>query len=215
MSDPRLQAPSARTPETFNVQAKHTYLIGIGGCGMSGLARMLRARGAIVSGSDKEQSEATDALASDGIAVGFDQTKAWLPETCDLVIATAAVPPDHPQVAEATRRGIPIHLYAHALGRSMLGRTGVAVSGTHGKSTTTAMLGCATTDAALDPTVIVGATSSQLTHGCLEGAPIATPPTSLARPTGFRLGGASIPNGQLAGKPGILIAEACEFNRSF
>jgi UDP-N-acetylmuramate--alanine ligase len=182
---------------------------------MSGLARMMRSRGAVVSGSDKEASEATEALAADGIAVGLDQTKAWLPEACDLVVATAAVRGDHPQILEAGRRGIPVHLYAAALGRSMLGRTGVAVAGTHGKSTTTAMLGCALTDAALDPTVIVGATSSQLSHGCLEGGPIAASPVAIGRPSGFRLGGATIPNGTLAGKPGILVAEACEFNRSF
>jgi UDP-N-acetylmuramate--alanine ligase len=201
--------------ENFDVSGRHAYLIGIGGCGMSGLARMLRARGAIVSGSDKEQSEATEALSADGIAVGFDQTKAWLPEACDVVVATAAVKADHPQVLEAQRRGVPVRLYAEALGKSMIGRTGVAVAGTHGKSTTTAMLGCALTDSGLDPTVIVGAVSSQLSNGCLEGGPIAPSPVTIGVPTGFRLGGSSIPNGALAGKPGILVAEACEFNRSF
>ncbi len=191
------------------------YLIGIGGCGMSGLARMLRGRGAIVSGSDKEQSEATDALSNDGIAVGFDQAKSWLPEGCDMVVASAAVRQDHPQMVEAQRRGIPVHLYAQALGKSMIGRTGVAVAGTHGKSSTTAMLGCALTDAGLDPTVIVGAVSSQLSVGCLEGGPIAPSPVNLGQPTGFRLGAGTIPNGTLSGRPGILVAEACEFNRSF
>ncbi len=59
---------------------------------------------------------------------------------------------------EAERRGIPTMLYAEALGRCMLGRTGVCVAGTHGKSSITAMLGAALTDAGLDPTAIVGAT---------------------------------------------------------
>jgi len=189
-----------------NLDGRSVYLVGIGGCGMSGLARMMRSRGAAVSGSDKEQSEATEALVGEGMAVGFDQSRPWIPEQCDVLVATAAVRPDHPQLLEAQRRGVPVYLYAEALGRSMVGRTGVAIAGTHGKSTTTAMLGCAATDAGLDPTVIVGATSSQLTTGSL---------TEVGQPTGFRLGGAAIPKGGMAGKPGILVAEACEFNRSF
>jgi UDP-N-acetylmuramate--alanine ligase len=181
-------------------------MIGIGGCGMAGLARMLKARGAKVSGSDLSPGEATQALASEGVEVGFDQSKAWLPEGCDLVVASAAIKPDHPQLLEAQRRGIPTLNYAEALGRCMAGRTGIAVAGTHGKSTTTAMLGTALTDAGLDPTVIVGATCGQLAAGTL--AP-------MGEGVGFRLGSESIPTGAAAGSPGILVAESCEFNRSF
>ncbi|MBS0198575.1 MAG: UDP-N-acetylmuramate--L-alanine ligase [Planctomycetes bacterium] len=200
--------PQSRpSSEQFDPAGKHAYFIGIGGCGMSGLARMLRTRGAVVSGSDKEQSSATDTLSAEGIAVGFDQSKQWLPEGCDFVVASAAVKPDHPQMLEAERRGIPIYLYAEALGKSMIGSTGVAVAGTHGKSTTTAMLGCALTDAGLDPSVIVGATSHQLVSGCLK------PLASVA--AGFRLGSPVIPTGEQAGRPGVLVAEACEYNRSF
>ncbi len=199
--------PIARpTPAVFDPAGKHIYLIGIGGCGMSGLARMFYSRGGMVSGSDREASEATDQLAAQGIEVGFDQSRSWLPDACDLVIASAAIKPDHPQLLEAERRGVPVYLYAEALGQCMIGRTGVAVAGTHGKSTTTAMLGCALTDAGLDPSVIVGATSGQLDHGCL--APQGSQ-------SGFRLGSAAIPSGSLAGHPGLLVAEACEFNRSF
>src|SRR5258708_14819237 len=102
---------------------------------------------------------------------------------------------------------------ARALGKSMIGPAGVAIAGNHGKSSTTAMLGCALTDAGLDPTVIVGAVSSQLSNGCLEGGPIAPSPVSIGHPTGFRLGAAAIPNGTLAGPPGIPLAEAGEINR--
>ena len=190
----------------FEASGKHVYLIGIGGSGMSGLARMLAGRGAIVSGSDREPSEATQALGRQGMEIGFDQARQWLPERCDLVIASAAVRADHPQMLEATARAIPTMLYAEALGMCMSGRTGVCVAGTHGKSTTTAMLGCALADAGLDPTVIVGATSNQLSLGCK--AP-------LGEPTGFRLGSPAIPAGALLGGPGLLVAESCEFNRSF
>ncbi len=192
----------------FNPVGLHVYLIGIGGCGMSGLARMLKARGAVASGSDKEPSETTEFLESERIAVGFDQSRQWLPDACDLVVASAAIKNDHPQMLEAERRGIPTLLYAEALGRCMIGRTGVAIAGTHGKSTTTAMLGSILADAGLDPTCIVGATCAQLVHGCRGSAP--------SEPgAGFRLGGATIPAGHLAGQPGLLLAEACEFNRSF
>jgi len=193
-------------PGRFDVAGKHTYFVGIGGCGMSGLARMLNARGAMVSGSDMKPSETTDALVAAGFEVGFEQTKQWLPDACDLVVASAAIKPNHPQVLEAERRGIGVLTYAEALGRSMLGRTGIAVAGTHGKSTTTAMLGAALTDAGLDPSVIVGATCAQLDHGCLGPKAV---------PSGFRLGSPTITDGPRGGEPGILVAEACEFNRSF
>lgn len=202
--------PQRSSTPAFDVAGKHAYLIGIGGCGMSGLARMLRARGASVAGSDKESSDTTDLLAGEGIEVGFDQSRPWLPDVCDLVIASAAIKPDHPQLLEAERRGIPTLLYAEALGKCMIGRTGVAIAGTHGKSTTTAMLGAALTDAGLDPTVIVGATCTQLARGSLA-APDASRPSLI----GFRLGAPAIPSGHLASRPGLLLAEACEFNRSF
>lgn len=185
------------------VKGRRVYLIGIGGCGMAGLARMLRARGAIVSGSDRERQETTDTLAAEGIEVGFDQSRAWLPEGTELVVASAAVKGDHPQLAEAARRGVPVLNYAQALGRCMIGRTGVAVAGTHGKSSTTSMLSCILSDAGLDPTAVVGATCRQLT-----GAAGTTP-------VGFRLGSERIPAGPRAGQPGVVVAEACEFNRSF
>ncbi len=196
---------------SFEVAGKHLYLIGIGGCGMSGLARMLRHRGAIISGSDMHETEVTQALVAEGVAVGFEQTREALPAGCELVIASAAVKPDHPQVIEAENRGVQVLFYAEALGLAMLGRTGISIAGTHGKSSTTAMLGCALTDAGLDPTVIVGATCNQLTTGTLNSA---------ARPegvqiSGFRLGSDQIPDGDLKGRPGLLIAESCEFNRSF
>jgi UDP-N-acetylmuramate--alanine ligase len=186
---------------------RRIYMLGIGGCGMAGLARMLRSAGAEVAGSDMCATETIDALTAEGIAVDLDQS-GRLPEGTQLVIASAAIRPDHAQVLDAERRGLPVLSYAEALGRCMDGRTGVALAGTHGKSTTTGMLGAALVDAGLDPTVIVGATCRQLVHGALSDS---LPPL----PTGFRLGADVIPTGRLAGRRGILLAEACEFNRSF
>ncbi len=217
VSDTPHAEPKPHRPEALRLQGAHVFLIGIGGSGMSGLARMLTSRGAIIAGSDRDPSTVIDALQRDGVKVTFDQTSQWLPDQCDLVVASAAVRPDHPQWLEAESRGVPVMLYAEALGKCMLGRTGIAIAGTHGKSTTTAMLGCALTDSQLDPTVIVGATSSQLAHGSLASPTVIGHRTGDATPgaTGFRLGSAIIPTGSMEGKPGFLVAEACEYNRSF
>jgi len=216
---PTLPGPAADVAETpggskargWVVAGRRVFMLGVGGCGMSGLARMLRSLGAVVSGSDMQRSSVTAGLVAEGIPVGLDPSAGGsgeaLPESVDLVIASAAVKADHPGMLEAVRRGVETMVYAEALGRCMLGRTGVAVAGTHGKSTTSAMLTAALVDAGLDPTAIVGATSPQLAKGAIRGRD----PVS----TGFRLGATMIPSGAHAGKPGVLIAEACEFNRSF
>jgi UDP-N-acetylmuramate--alanine ligase len=175
---------------------KRIHFIGIGGCGMSGLAFMLKRLGAACEGSDAVASDLTEALRSDGIHVAFDQTSGFIPETCDLVIASAAIKPDHPEVLTATDRSIPVWTYAEALGQVQAAHTGISLAGTHGKSTTTAMLAHVLIECGLDPSFIVGATCPQIGGGSRTG---------LVR----------IPKGPMAGAPGILIAEACEFNRSF
>lgn len=211
--------PAPTPPQPLELMGRSAYLIGIGGCGMSGLARLFKTRGCSVRGSDMGASPATHALQVEGIHVDLDQARDPIPEGVDLVVASAAIKPDHPQMAQARRRNIPVMLYAQALGGCMAGSTGIAVAGTHGKSTTTAMLGIALTDAGVDPSVIVGATSAQLVGGTL--AP-------LGSPAGFRLGAAAMPacirdaahlaneiaNGY-AYDAGVVIAEACEYNRSF
>lgn len=222
-------APHPIPRPAFDIHTRHIAMIGIGGCGMSGLAQMLHARGGIVSGSDSTATEVTGRLEAAGIPIAFDQQRGELPEACELVIASAAIHPDHPEMLAATTRGIPTMTYAEALGQCMRGRTSVCLAGTHGKSSITAMLGTALIDAGLDPTVIVGALCPQLPLGCLgEAVPpsgeggLSSPQPSLGRglssprvATGFRLGSDTIPLGPFASKPGLLLAESCEFNRSF
>ena len=172
------------------------HLIGIGGCGVSGLARLLRSRGCICTGSDSVASEITADLQADGIAVSFDQLRGEIPHDCQLVIASAAIHHDNPELLAAQQRDIPVISYAEALGLVQAAHTGVSVAGTHGKSTTTAILCHVLIEAGLDPSFIVGATCRQIGGGSRTGA-------------------ATIPSGPHAGAPGILVAEACEFNRSF
>ena len=195
-----------RSRLTIELGGQRPFLIGIGGCGMSALARLIGEAGLMIRGCDSTPSPVTDALASAKIAVGFDESAAQLPEDTDVVIASAAIKPDHPMMIEATRRGLIIMSYPEALGVCMRGRTGIAIAGTHGKSTTTAMLGCALTDAHIDPSVIVGATCPQLANGALGDNDAGG---------GYRVGHERIPKGQWADRPGVLLAEACEFNRSF
>lgn len=207
--------PAPTPPQPLALKGRSAYLIGIGGCGMSGLARLFKTRGCTVRGSDMGSSPATHALEAEGIHVDLDQVSDPIPDDVDLVVASAAIKPDHPQMVQARRRCIEVLLYAQALGGCMAGSTGIAIAGTHGKSTTTAMLGIALTDAGVDPSVIVGATSTQLLAGT------SAPPGPAA---GFRLGAsdmparvreaASIANGHAYGA-GVVIAEACEYNRSF
>lgn len=222
-----MSRPTPTPPQPLHLAGRNAYFIGIGGCGMSGLARLFKTRGCSVRGSDIGTSSATVTLQAEGIPVDLDQARDPIPQSIDLVVASAAIKPDHPQLLDARRRGIQIILYAQALGGCMAGSTGIAVAGTHGKSTTTAMLGIALTDAGVDPSVIVGATSAQLLQGTL--APLSTP-------AGFRLGAPHIPapirdaarlanplSNQLAHEianpftytAGVVIAEACEYNRSF
>jgi UDP-N-acetylmuramate--alanine ligase len=182
--------------EAIEFAGRAIHFIGIGGCGVSGLARLLAQRGAHCSGSDKSPSDLTDSLAADGIVVSFDQDAGRLPERCDLVIASAAIRPDHPELRAAVARGLTVLKYAQALGLLQIDRTGVSIAGTHGKSTTTAMLAHAMIQCGLDPGFIIGATCPQIGGGSRTGA-------------------ATIPCGALKGQPGVILAEACEFNRSF
>ncbi|RLS22395.1 MAG: UDP-N-acetylmuramate--L-alanine ligase, partial [Planctomycetota bacterium] len=163
---------------------------------MSGLAQMLKRRGAEVSGSDMSASSATEALESEGITVRIGHAAEQLPAPCDLVIASAAIKSEHPEVDEARRRGIDVVSYAEAIGLVQKGRTGVSIAGTHGKSSTSSMLSYVLIECGLDPSLIVGATCAQIGGGS-------------------RTGSDTIPAGTQRGRPGILVAEACEFNRSF
>ena len=180
----------------MTLTGRHIELIGIGGCGMSGLARVLQARGAHVSGSDQVGSAITEALERDGITVSIEQSIASLKPETDLVIATAALPADHPALATASSRGLEVIRYADALGRLQEEGFGISIAGTHGKSTTCAMSCHALLHAGLAPSFVIGAEVPQLGGGSQVGA-------------------AKIPIGPMAGLPGLVVAEACEFNRSF
>jgi len=132
------------------------YFVGIKGTGMSALAQILKANGHEVTGSDVDASFPTDAgLRKAGIVPhrGFDPANLGSP---DVVVASAAYEADHPEVAEAHRRGIPVMSYPEFLGEMMRDKRGVAVAGTHGKTTTTAMIAHMLDRAGYDPQAVIG-----------------------------------------------------------
>lgn len=133
------------------------HFIGLGGIGVSALARYYLGQGGQVSGSDLALSEITRDLKKKGAAVFSGPHKASnLKKDIDLVVYSPAVAKNNPELREAEKRGLKIQSYPQALGELTKRYFTIAVSGTHGKSTTTAMLGLLLAKAGLDPTVIVG-----------------------------------------------------------
>lgn len=132
------------------------HFIGIGGVGTSAIARMMLDRGIAVSGSDRSASPLTDRLVSAGAIITIGNATSAIPQQCDMVVHTVAIPADNAELVDARRRGLPIVTYPEMLEVISAEKYTVAVSGTHGKTTTTAMLGSILLEAGLDPTVLVG-----------------------------------------------------------
>lgn len=134
---------------------QHTHMMGIGGIGMSALAHILLHRGHRVSGCDLQRSEITDGLAARGaeMSVGHDPEHVT---GADRVVVSDAVRSDSLELARARELRLPVQRRSELLAELMEGSQGVAVSGTHGKTTLTAMLGLILAEAGLDPTVVLG-----------------------------------------------------------
>lgn len=161
------------------------YLLGIGGVGMSAGAELLDDRGFVVRGSDRGTNGRIRRLQTRGIPVDLQEDAGLLPESADLVVASSAIPPSHPLLVEARRRGVRVWKYADLVGALMARSFAVCVAGTHGKTTTSAMVASCLVHAERDPSFVVG--------GDLRG-----------------LGG-----GARSGRGAHFVAEACEFDRSF
>jgi UDP-N-acetylmuramate--alanine ligase len=164
---------------------KKYHFIGIGGIGVSAIARMFNLKGKNVSGSDSGQSEITDDLQKLGIKVFIGQKAENLDNDTEVVIYSIAIKEDNPEILEARKRGLICLSYPQMLGELSKEMFTIAVSGTHGKTTTTAMIGHILRKAGLDPTVVVGS-------------------KILGENTNF-----------IAGKGKFLVVEACEYRRSF
>jgi len=136
-------------------KVKNVHFVGIGGIGMSGIAEVLLNLGFAVSGSDIEESAITDNLSSLGARISRGHRSENI-EGADIVVVSSAVTPSNPEVAAAAAAGIPVIPRSDMLGELMRMRTGIAVAGAHGKTTTTSLAGVVLQEAGLDPTIIVG-----------------------------------------------------------
>lgn len=147
---------------------KHAHFIGIGGIGVSAAAKYIMAKGKTISGSDGQESETTDFFKNKGIEILIGHKKENLKENVDLVIYSPAIGEDNPERIRAKELEIPQLSYPEFLGVLSRQMKTIAVSGTKGKSTTTAILGLILEKAGLDPTVIVGSKIKSFEYGNLR-----------------------------------------------
>ena len=149
-----------RKPGDF--RGLRVHLVGVGGCGMLGAARILLQSGAVVSGSDLKQFAGAGDLVQAGASIHFFHDAAHLREDTELVVCSAAIPDTNPEIVAACSRSVPVIRYAELLGEITESRLGVSLAGTHGKSTTTALTTHLFQSAGLEPSFIVGADCAQL-----------------------------------------------------
>ena len=147
---------------------QHVHFVGIGGSGMSGIAEVLLNLGYTVSGSDLKLTPVTDRLASLGASV-FEGHRAENAAGAHVVVTSTAIRPRNPEVEEARRRGVPVIPRAEMLAELMRLKYGVAVAGSHGKTTTTSMVALVLDRGGLDPTVVVGGRLGVLGSGARLG----------------------------------------------
>jgi len=139
----------------------HVHFIGIGGSGLSAIARLLLESGYTVSGSDRALSPFADEVRKAGATVYLGHHPRNLTDT-DWVVRSSAITEDNPEVQAAKRTGIPVYKRADFLGQLMEGKKGIAIAGTHGKTTTTAMTAWVLSELGRDPSFIVGSVMNNL-----------------------------------------------------
>jgi len=149
---------------TTRFRGLHIHLMGIGGAGVSALVPLLRKAGAVISGCDTTDNGTTRRLRSEGVNISIGHAEEHV-EQIDMLVHTAAVGADHREVAAAHRRGVPVMTRGGCLVQLMQGTRTLAVSGSHGKSSTTWFLGHLLAEAGEDPVVMVGGGVASLGQG--------------------------------------------------
>ncbi len=142
-----------KVPEMRRIRRIH--FVGIGGAGMCGIAEVLKNQGYDISGSDLKPSKTTDRLNQQGITVYFGHEASHV-DGADVLVVSTAIDHENPEVKQAISQRIPVVRRAEMLGELMRYRHGIAVAGTHGKTTTTSLLTCMLAEENLDPTYVIG-----------------------------------------------------------
>lgn len=164
---------------------KRFHFIGAGGIGMSGLVQLMMKNNAVITGSDQCGSSVTDKLCRLGADIKIGHKAEYLGDDTKSVVISAAITESNPELAAARQRGCEVFKYAQMLGKLMDYYDGVAIAGTHGKSTTSGWLSYSLRNAGIDASYLVGAEIDQLESSCGTG------------------------------ENKIFVAEACEYDRSF
>lgn len=153
----------------FRGRIRSIHFVGVGGVGMSGIAEVLLDSGFEITGSDLRENEYTRRLSQKGgrIYIGHTAEQA---SDADVVVFSSAVPPSNPELIEARRRGVPVIPRAEMLGELMRLKDGIAIAGSHGKTTTTSLVATVLRGAGLDPTVVIGGRLNALGSGAAMGA---------------------------------------------
>ncbi len=144
---------TAEVPEMRRI--KRIHFVGIGGAGMCGIAEVLLNQGYDISGSDIQVSPVTERLAAMGVDVKIGHSKRNVQDS-DVIVTSSAISAENPELAAANEARIPVVRRAEMLGELMRYRHGIAVAGTHGKTTTTSLIASVFREAALDPTFVIG-----------------------------------------------------------
>ncbi len=141
---------------TMNRKTKHIHFVGIGGIGMSGIAELLLNLGYKVSGSDLHSSAITENLSRLGGIIHAGHKSEWM-EGADVVVTSSAISPTNPEIVRAKESNVPVIMRAEMLAELMrLKRNGIAIAGSHGKTSTTSMVSWMLASAGLDPTIVIG-----------------------------------------------------------
>jgi UDP-N-acetylmuramate--alanine ligase len=148
---------------------KHVFFVGIGGTGLSAIARLLKEKGYVVSGSDQQISDLARDLMANGITVYQGHSADHLVGV-DLVIRSSAIPDSNPEVQAALAAQIPVYKRSDILAELMQGQKVIAIAGTHGKTTTTAMISTMLHKLELDPSYIIGSVSKNLGNNAHFGS---------------------------------------------
>ena len=167
------------------MEQKHYFLVGIGGIGMQALARLLASTGASVAGSDMKDFEARPDLENEGIRVFIGHDAKHIQAGTTAVVYSVAVPQNNPEIERASELGIPLRRRLELVGEMMTDKQGVAIAGTHGKTTTTTMISLILEAAGKHPTALIGAEVRSLKSNVVIGS------------------------------GPLMVVEACEYARSF